>query len=203
MKNLGILLALFFMPVSLVCQNPKPAKIQKQTFQLAGLKSQIRLNSASGLTGYLKIPGIPGESRRADHEGEIDIHAVQFVNHANVSRTSGRSSGAVDASPILIGKMLDSSTPYLMQANFESRRFNEVVISLRKDSGDAHLDYLTITLENVRISSFEANYGDENGFDSEIVALHYESIKVIYVEQEDDHSRGDEHEMEYSLRTGS
>ncbi len=41
-------------------------------------------------TGYLKIEGIDGESKRADHEGEIDCFGVEF----NASQMSSSSVGS-------------------------------------------------------------------------------------------------------------
>jgi type VI secretion system secreted protein Hcp len=77
---------------------------------------------------------------------------------------------------------------------------------VRKDSGEAHLDYLIVTLSNVIISSYtmEGSGPKESDDDMivETVALSCEKIGVKYTVQADDHSAGDEHEIEYDLIAG-
>ena len=46
-------------------------------------------------TGYLKIEGIDGESKRADHEGEIDCFGVEFERQPDpAARPSARAAPA-------------------------------------------------------------------------------------------------------------
>ena len=102
------------------------------------------------LTAYMKIPDIAGESQRADHEDEIDIHDVQWVieqaSVAQVGRGRSQSRARVDA--LICAKYYDASSPYLALACMQAKSFDEIVLMVRKDSGEAHLDYLTITMTN-------------------------------------------------------
>jgi type VI secretion system secreted protein Hcp len=156
-------------------------------------------------TGYLKIEGIDGESKRADHEGEIDVFGVQFEakQMSSASVGSGRTRGRATLSDFSFNKWLDAASPYLMLACAKGKSFAEIVFTARKDSGDAHLDYLIITLENCIISSYSmAQNAPEEGSSelvSETISVSYEKVTFKYVVQADDHSKGDEHEVEYDL----
>lgn len=158
------------------------------------------------LTGYLKIPDIDGESQRAEHEDEIDIHdvswAVEQASVAQVGRGRSQSRARVDA--LKFRKYYDASSPYLALACMQAKSFDEIVLTVRKDSGEAHLDYLTITMSNVIISSYNVvgNKDDRHDMIEEEGGLSFEQINIKYVVQADDHSAGDEHEIEYDVAKG-
>jgi type VI secretion system secreted protein Hcp len=86
----------------------------------------------------------------------------------------------------------------------QDKSFDEIVIYVRKDSGEANLDYLEITLTNTIISKYEVlGVGANDGqVMEESVGLAFEEVKIKYTVQADDHSAGDEHEIEYDLAAG-
>jgi type VI secretion system secreted protein Hcp len=157
------------------------------------------------MTGYMKVPDIAGESRRDGHEEEIDIMSIDWsmAQASNMQIGSGRTSSRAAVHPISITKIYDASSPYLSLACMQGKAFDEIVISFRQDSGEAHLDYLVITLTNVVISSYSLN-GTAMGEEiSDALTLSFEKVKVLYTVQADDHSSGDEHEIEYDVSAGA
>lgn len=156
------------------------------------------------LTGYLKLPDIDGESRRADHEGEIDIIGTNWSMSQPATQQigSGRVKSRAVIQPITLTKLYDAASPYIALACMQAKPFDEVVITFRKDSGDAHLDYLAITLTNVIITDYKTLAAPTDEEITELVSLAFEKIKVKYTVQADDHSKGDEHEVEYDLSAG-
>jgi type VI secretion system secreted protein Hcp len=156
-------------------------------------------------TGYLKIEGIDGESKRADHEGEIDCWGVSFSAQQMSSSSvgSGRTRGRATLSDFTFYKTMDAASPYLMLACTKGKSFAEIVFTVRKDSGDEHLDYLTVTLTNCIISSYQMGQTspeeDSSQQISEVIGVSYEKINMLYKVQADDHSKGDDHEVEYDL----
>lgn len=97
----------------------------------------------------------------------------------------------------------------------QGKSFDEVVVMVRKDSGDAHLDYLQITMTNAIISRYEMVNGDLPGgvkyseeeeeplqMIQEKVGFDFEKITIKYIVQAEDHSAGDEHEVEYDIVAG-
>lgn len=157
------------------------------------------------LTGYLLVPDVGGESFRADHEEEIDVHSIQWdiaqLAKAQVGR--GRSQSRAEISAISMGKYYDASSPYLALACMQGKSFDEIVLMVRKDSGEAHLDYLQITMTNCAISSYSMLPTDDDGqVIEELIGITFEKVKIKYTVQADDHSAGDEHEIEYDLAAG-
>ena len=158
------------------------------------------------LTGYAKIPDIGGESQRADHEDEIDVHNIMWnVEQSAVAQVGrGRSQSRAQIGAMFMHKYYDAASPYLALASMQAKSFDEIVITVRKDSGEAHLDYLEITLKNVIISKYEMlGVGEGEGqMVEELIGMAFEEIKVKYTVQADDHSAGDEHEIEYDVAKG-
>ncbi|MCF3592858.1 type VI secretion system tube protein Hcp [Rhodobacteraceae bacterium LMO-12] len=158
------------------------------------------------ITGYMKMPDIDGESQRADHEDEIDIHDVMWIiEQASVAQVGrGRSQARAKVEALKCKKYYDCASPYIALACMQAKSLDEVVLSVRKDSGEAHLDYLIITMTNVIISSYHVlGVGDGEGqMIEEEFGLAFEEVNIKYTVQADDHSAGDEHEVEFDIAAG-
>lgn len=157
-------------------------------------------------TGFLKIPDIYGESTNADHEDEIDVFGVTWgvEGSQNASIARGRRRRRAEVEDITFDKVVDKSSPYLFKAAASGKSFDEIVFSVRKDSGDEHLDYLVITLTNAILTDYAMYHEKEEEGDQicEIIAVSAETVKILYTVQADDHSAGDEHEIEYDIVAG-
>lgn len=159
------------------------------------------------LAAYLKIGDIGGESQRADHEDEIDIHDIMWnIEQGSAAQVGrGRSRARAQVSALNVMKFTDAASAYLALACMQGKSFPDMVLSVRKDSGEAHLDYLVITMENVTISQFETiGVGEEEDGQmiEEKVGLVFENVTYKYTVQEDDHSAGAEHEITYDIAAG-
>lgn len=159
------------------------------------------------LTGYLLIDDIPGESKRVDHEDEIDVRGVHWAiaQSSSSARGSGRTQSRAQVESLTCIKETDASSVYLALACMQGKSLPKATLALRKDSGDAHLDYLVITMENVVVSGFEMmNDGEseDNQVVSERLSLSFEKVHMKYTIQADDHSAGDEHETEFDIVAG-
>ena len=157
--------------------------------------------------GYLKIDDIPGESKRADHEDEIDIHGVSWTIEQRSSNAigSGRTQSRAQIGAVHMTKYVDAASPYLALAAMQGKSIPEAVLMFRKDSGEAHLDYIKITMTNCIVSHYEMldALGQPDGDNLQVIreriALSCEKITVVYTVQADDHSAGAEHEVEYDI----
>ena len=157
--------------------------------------------------GYLKIDDIAGESKRADHEDEIDVHGVswQIKQRSSAAIGSGRTQSRAEIGAVYMLKFADAASPYLALAAMRGTSIPEATLMFRKDSGEAHLDYLKITMTNCIVSHYEMldpleqEDGDDLQVIRERIALSCEKITVVYTVQADDHSAGNEHEVEYDI----
>jgi type VI secretion system secreted protein Hcp len=158
------------------------------------------------VSGYMKIEEIPGESGRADHEGEIIISSLNWGVTRPVVNTPGvgRSTGMPNVMSVSITKFYDKSSPQLAKAVLFATALPEIIITLRKDSGDTHLDYLTITLSDCMIESYNmSGASDIETPPMESVSIVFNKIVTLYIEQASDHSAGGEHDFEYDLVAGA
>jgi type VI secretion system secreted protein Hcp len=64
------------------------------------------------------------------------------------------------------------------------------------------LDYLIITMTNATIVSYKVLTKDGATIPEEEVGVLFEKINIKYTVQEDDHSAGAEHEIEYDIAAG-
>lgn len=143
------------------------------------------------LTGYMKIPDIDGESKAADHEDEIDLFDIQWeIEQDRAPGIGRRARGRADAAPVLVRKYYDASSPYLAKAVATGKAFDEIVVTLRKDSGDAHLDYLTLTLTDCRVVGYRMTGAEAMPVIEEEIEIGYDRLKIAYVVQAEDHSAG-------------
>ena len=152
------------------------------------------------ITAFLKIPDIPGESRRVGHEDEIDVHAMQWgIEHSAPSQVGrGRVRARSDVKPLIVHKGYDAASPLLARAVRQGQSFREVVLTLRKDSGEQHLDYLVVTMTNVMLTSYEVASDPEAGTGGDLVEgleLDFEKVRLLYTRQAVDGSAGDETEV--------
>ncbi len=161
-----------------------------------------------GITGYLEISEIPGESLRAEHEEQIDVHGAHWkiAQKSGTSMGSGLTQARAEVGSLTVYKWFDAASPYLAHSSMRGTAFPEMVLYARKDSGEAHLDYLTITMTNCIISSYEMqNDGEDEDMQmiGEKVSIAFEKVKILYTVQAEDGSAGDEHEIEYDVVAGS
>lgn len=150
---------------------------------------------------FLKIPDIDGESLRAGYEGAIDVVSISI----GVERTAsgGRTGGSPEFEPLTVTKYVDKASPYLMLACARGEFFDKIDLLVTKDSGgDRLFEYMAITLEDVRVIAVDIEGTPGEGGPTETVSLTYGKITFKYVEQAEDHSAGDEHEITYDIAAG-
>ena len=107
---------------------------------------------------FLKLdPKVEGESTDSKHKGEIELESWSF----GVSNNSSRSRAAVQGPASRCRwtststKKTDKSSARLAQAVAMGDHFKSAILTVRK-AGGTQQEYLTITLSDVFISSYQA-----------------------------------------------
>jgi type VI secretion system secreted protein Hcp len=97
---------------------------------------------------------------------------------------SGGGAGKVNVQDLSFTKYVDKSTPDLLLACANGKHFNKATLIIRK-AGENPVEYLTITMEDVMITSVST--GGSGGEDrlTENVILNFAKVKVDYIEQTD------------------
>ncbi len=157
-----------------------------------------RVATAAART-YLKIPDIAGESQTADHEGEIEVHAVEwgFEVAASTAAGRGRRRSAPVATDVVVTLATDASVPHLVLAMLQGKSLEEVEFSWVVAGGDHRAERQRLTLQRVVLTSVQL--ASAGSLPAVQVAFAYESFTLRYVEQADDGSTGTEHEVEFDL----
>jgi type VI secretion system secreted protein Hcp len=141
---------------------------------------------------FLKIDGIPGESKDAKHKGEVDVGAWSWGETATVPSGPGGGGGAgkVTIQDLNFTSTISKASPQLMLACASGKHIKNAVLTARR-GGKAQAEFLTITLRDVLVSSYQtaAGDGDESGpLDS--ISLNFSQIEVEYRETKPDGTLG-------------
>ncbi|MHA3774318.1 Hcp family type VI secretion system effector [Verrucomicrobiota bacterium sgz303538] len=137
---------------------------------------------------FLKIDGIPGEATQDRHAGEIAIESLSFsVDQSGIRMAGGRGSPARSRfSVITVVKRVDKSSPLLFLKSALGEVIPSAVINVQK-GGAQPVDFLTIKLTNVIVSSFSSS---SSGAVFESIGLSFSAIEYTYRPQNSDGSLG-------------
>lgn len=142
------------------------------------------------LDQFLKIGDIEGESRDSMHSGEIEVLSWLWgvTQSGTMHKGSGGGSGKVSVKDITLTKVVDKSTPVLIQSCCNGTQFPEAKLVVRKAGGTDSLEYLTITMSKVIITEVETGGDQRHEQISEKVVLNFGEVSIDYQEQAADGS---------------
>ncbi|PAY17637.1 type VI secretion system tube protein Hcp [Rhodopirellula sp. SM50] len=137
---------------------------------------------------FLDIKGeIKGESQDSKHKDEIDVLAWSWGMSQSGSFHVGGGGGAGKANfqDISVTKWIDTASPILMLYCANGDHFDNATLVVRK-AGKLPLEYLTIKMKNVLVTSVST--GGSGGEDrlTENVTLNFRDVKVEYKAQKPD-----------------
>jgi type VI secretion system secreted protein Hcp len=127
---------------------------------------------------------IKGESQDGKHKGEIDILSWSWGMQTRRDLATGTPAGKGAMHDLKIVKRVDSASTGLMLACRTNETILKAVLTLRK-AGKDQLEYLTITIENGRVTGLTIDAGDPSGSPEvvERVSFSFNKIEVEYVPQ--------------------
>jgi type VI secretion system secreted protein Hcp len=139
---------------------------------------------------FLKIEGeIKGEAQDKAHKGDIDVLAWSWgmSNSGSFHTGGGGGAGKANFQDISITKWVDKSSPVLMLYCANGDHFEKAKLIVRK-AGKTPLEYITIDMKKVMITSVST--GGSGGEDrlTENVSLNFAEVEVNYVPQKPDGS---------------
>ncbi len=148
-------------------------------------------NMASLQDFFIKIDGIPGESKDAKHAGQIDVLSWGYgVSQSSTSHTGGGSgTGKANFSELCFSHYIDKSTPNLMKYCASGKHIPTVELSCCK-VGDGSQQYMKVTLNEVLITHVQPSGSTSDARVVEQVGMSYGKIKVEVKEQNTDGSMG-------------
>ena len=133
---------------------------------------------------FIKIGSLQGEARDKVHGKEIDVLAWSWglSNSGSAQVGGGAGAGKVNVQDLSFTKYIDKASPDLMLACCNGKHFDTATLVVRK-AGEKPLEYLTVTMTEVMITSLST--GGSGGEDrlTENVTLNFAKVKVDYKEQ--------------------
>jgi type VI secretion system secreted protein Hcp len=131
---------------------------------------------------FLKIDGIPGESRDAKHKDEIELVSFGWGVDDEAGGGSGGGGGAGKArfQPFHFTMLTNKASPQLFLATVSGKHLKEATLSVRRVSKQA-LEYLKIKFTEVFVTSFREEAGQEPP--TELIAFDFGKIELEYSPQ--------------------
>ncbi len=154
----------------------------------------------------LVIDGIKGESQDAKHKDAIEIDSFSFgeTNTGSFAFGTGGGTGKVSFQDMHFSTRVNKASPNLMVACATGKHINKAILYARKATGDGgQQEFLTITLEDVLVSSYQTGGHDGNGhttLPTDQFSLNFAKIEYAYKPQEDTGKLGAAITAKYDVR---
>jgi type VI secretion system secreted protein Hcp len=133
---------------------------------------------------FMKIGDVKGESKDATHKDSIDVLAWSWgaSNSGSFHMGGGGGAGKANVQDLSFTKYIDLASTELFLATCSGKHFPEATLIVRK-AGDTPLEYLTIVMEKVLVTSYST--GGSGGEDrlTENVTLNFSKVTLTYKEQ--------------------
>ena len=159
---------------------------------VAGPASGVPIPAESNSNFYLTIPEIPGESSDRKHPGSIELLTWGFGVTSTVDpliRSGGGGAGKSKPADLVVVARTSKASPKMYQFCCSGKHFKKVVLSAVR-LGDSPAEYLTVTLQNAILTSYEVAPGESDGYPLDVAHVSYAAITYSYVPQNPDGSPG-------------
>ena len=136
---------------------------------------------------FLKLDGIPGESRDAHHKDEIDLESFSWgeamaAPHGN----GGIGAGKTQLEDLNVVMKLNKASPLLLRACASGQHIKDAVLTARR-AVKQQLEFLVIKLSDVLVSSYQTS-GGVSSEPIDHVAFNFGRIEFEYRAQKPDGS---------------
>ena len=136
---------------------------------------------------YLKIDGIPGESKDSKHANEIDVESWSWgaSQTGTMGHGGGGGAGKVSMQDFMFTMKVNKATPKLILACASGAHIPSATLTVRKAGGKQE-EFLKYKFTDVLISSYHTGGSSEAAVPTDAVSLNYTKIEVAYAEQKKD-----------------
>jgi type VI secretion system secreted protein Hcp len=137
------------------------------------------------LDTFIKIGSLKGESIVKGFEDQVQVMSWSWGMSQSGTTHVGQGGGAgkVDVQDLSFTHYVDSSSPNLIKACCTGEHFDTATLTMRKAGGSA-LEYVTLTLTEVIITSVHVGGSAGEDMLSENVALNFAKFKYSYQPQD-------------------
>lgn len=134
---------------------------------------------------FLKVDGCKGNSSDKAHAGEIDVLWWGWGMQGNLDAAHMGAAGRTTIHEFEFEKRVDPASTSLMSALRNNKPIPKAVLTVREAGGANPLEYLKITMELARITSFRAETRQlsEGPATIEKVRIGFQKIRIEYQDQ--------------------
>ncbi len=136
---------------------------------------------------FLKLDGIDGESTDDKHKKEIDLEHFSWGarNHGTAGKGGGLGGGKVQMDDFTFVMKHNAASNQIMLACAGGDHIKKGIVTARKQGG-TQLEYLTITLHNVLVSSYQLGASGGDSIPMDQFSLNFTKIEQSYQAQKAD-----------------
>lgn len=137
---------------------------------------------------FIDIEGIPGESADKVHKGHISLLTWSWgaTQSGSTHIGTGGGSGKVNVNDLSFTKYIDAASHLLLLNCCNGKHIPKATLTIRKAGGDAALDYLKLTLEDIIVSSVSTGASVGDDMLTEAIQLNFAKFKFEYTKQKKD-----------------
>jgi type VI secretion system secreted protein Hcp len=130
---------------------------------------------------FLKIAEIKGDARPKNHEGEIELVAWSWGQTQSVFPSETRKSGgSVSMRDFQFTAVTGAASSQFLLHCAAAKRLKSAILTCEQDHGNTRFKYLTVTLSNVVISSFDIEGSAEANLPMDRVTLKFTKLEFSY-----------------------
>ena len=140
---------------------------------------------------FLKIDGVEGESADEAHTKEIELLTWAFGVTSSASPLVSGGGGAGKSKPtdFTFVSRTSKASPKLYQLTCTGKHVKSAVLAAQR-LGDVPQQYLTVTMSDLLVTSYQVAPGETDGYPIDVVRLDYAKIVYSYRPQNRDGSTG-------------
>ena len=137
------------------------------------------------IDSFLKLGTLKGESVVKGFEDQMQILSWGWgmTQTGTMHSASGGGAGKVDVHDLQVTKYIDAASPTIALACSKGTHFDTAVLTMRKAGGTA-LEYVTLTLTDVIVSSYSCSAQAGEDMLKDTVALNFGKYKYSYQPQD-------------------
>jgi type VI secretion system secreted protein Hcp len=147
---------------------------------------------------FIEIDGVDGDSKIKQKAIDIESWSFGATQASTGHRSSGSGAGKVNVQDVHIMKMADKASATLLLKCCKGDHIKKAKIVCRKAGGKA-VDYYTIEMEDVLITSVQTTGSNGSDVVSESLSLNFGAFKLVHTEQKADGSEGGKTECGWNI----
>jgi type VI secretion system secreted protein Hcp len=148
---------------------------------------------------FLKINGVPGESKDSKHKDQIDVLSYSWgiTQTGAMSYGGGGGAGKANFGDFSFMMRMNKATPKLMQAVANGSHIQDAILTCRK-AGEKQQEYMIYKFFDLLISSYQTSASSEEPTES--VSFNFSKMEMEYKEQDSKGNLGGSTNFKYNIK---